>query len=37
LNGLKIIRFKNEEVEQDINQVLTTIKNKIDQLKEKIK
>ena len=35
LNGLKIIRFKNEEVEQDINQVLTTIKNKIDQLKEK--
>jgi very-short-patch-repair endonuclease len=37
LNGLKIIRFKNEEVEQDINQVLTTIKNKIEQLKEKIK
>jgi very-short-patch-repair endonuclease len=35
LNGLKIIRFKNEEVEQDINQVLTTIKNKIEQLKEK--
>ena len=35
LNGLKIIRFKNEEVEQDINQVLTTIKNKIGQLKEK--
>ena len=34
LNGLKIIRFKNEEVEQDINQVLTTIKNKIEQLKE---
>ena len=34
LNGLKIIRFKNEEVEQDINQVLTTIK-KIEQLKEK--
>ena len=34
-NGLKIIRFKNEEVEQDINQVLTTIKNKIEQLKEK--
>ena len=35
LNDLKIIRFKNEEVEQDINQVLTTIKNKIEQLKEK--
>ena len=35
LNGLKIIRFKNEEVEQDINQVLITIKNKIEQLKEK--
>ena len=35
LNGLKIIRFKDEEVEQDINQVLTTIKNKIEQLKEK--
>ena len=35
LNGLKIIRFKNEEVERDINQVLTTIKNKIEQLKEK--
>ena len=35
LNDLKIIRFKNEEVEQDINQVLTTIKNKIGQLKEK--
>lgn len=35
LNGLKIIRFKNEEVEQDINQVLTTINNKIEQLKEK--
>ena len=34
LNGLKIIRFKNEEVEQDINQVLITIKNKIEQLKE---
>ena len=33
LNGLKIIRFKNEEVEQDINQVLTTIKNKIEQWK----
>ena len=29
LNDLKIIRFKNEEVEQDINQVLTTIKNKM--------
>ena len=35
LNDLKIIRFKNEEVEQDINQVLITIKNKIEQLKEK--
>ena len=35
LNDLKIIRFKNEEVEQDINQVLTAIKNKIEQLKEK--
>ena len=35
LNDLKIIRFKNEEVEQDINQVLTMIKNKIEQLKEK--
>ena len=35
LNDLKIIRFKNEELEQDINQVLTTIKNKIEQLKEK--
>ena len=35
LNGLKIIRFKNEEVEQNINQVLITIKNKIEQLKEK--
>ena len=35
LNDLKIVRFKNEEVEQDINQVLTTIKNKIEQLKEK--
>ena len=35
LNDLNIIRFKNEEVEQDINQVLTTIKNKIEQLKEK--
>ena len=35
LNDLKIIRFKNEEVEQNINQVLTTIKNKIEQLKEK--
>ena len=35
LNDLKIIRFKNEEVERDINQVLTTIKNKIEQLKEK--
>ena len=35
LNDLKIIRFKNEEVEQDINQVLTTINNKIEQLKEK--
>lgn len=34
LNDLKIIRFKNEEVEQDINQVLITIKNKIEQLKE---
>ena len=35
LNDLKIMRFKNEEVEQDINQVLITIKNKIEQLKEK--
>ena len=35
LNDLKIIRFKNEEVEQNINQVLITIKNKIEQLKEK--
>ena len=35
LNDLNIIRFKNEEVEQDINQVLITIKNKIEQLKEK--
>ena len=35
LNDLKIIRFKNEEVEQDNNQVLITIKNKIEQLKEK--
>ena len=35
LNDLKIIRFKNEEVERDINQVLITIKNKIEQLKEK--
>ena len=35
LNDLKIIRFKNEEVEQDINQVLIMIKNKIEQLKEK--
>ena len=35
LNDLKIIRFKNEEVERDINQVLTTIKNKIEKLKEK--
>ena len=35
LNDLKIIRFKNEEVEQDINQVLTAIKNKIEQLNEK--
>ena len=34
LNDLKIIRFKNEEVEQDINQVLITIKNKIEQLKQ---
>ena len=35
LNDLKIIRFKNEELEQDINEVLTTSKNKIEQLKEK--
>lgn len=35
LNDLNIIRFKNEEVVQDINLVLITIKNKIEQLKEK--
>jgi len=27
--GLKVIRFKNDEIEQNINQVLQTLKNKI--------
>ena len=35
LNGLNILRFKNEEVEKNIDNVLIKIKNQIEELKKK--